>query len=80
MKKTLGELLSDPLIARIAPDAIRGMDLTQDEPKKSKLEYATWMGTVGTVCASVPSVSRIWLQEGKCCVICPPNVLVVKWL
>ena len=30
-KKTLGELLSDPLIAKIAPDAIRKMDLAKDE-------------------------------------------------
>ena len=30
-RKTLGELLSDPLIAQIAPDAIRNMDLTRDE-------------------------------------------------
>lgn len=30
-RKTLGELLSDPLIAKIAPDAIRNMDLTRDE-------------------------------------------------
>ena len=30
-RKTLGEILSDPLIARIAPDAIRRMDLRQDE-------------------------------------------------
>ena len=30
-RKTLGELLSDPLIAKIAPDAIRNMDLTKDE-------------------------------------------------
>ena len=30
-RKTLGEILSDPLIARIAPDAIRNMDLTKDE-------------------------------------------------
>ena len=30
-RKTLGELLSDPLIEKIAPDAIRKMDLTKDE-------------------------------------------------
>ena len=30
-RKTLGELLSDPLIAKIAPDAIRNMDLSKDE-------------------------------------------------
>ncbi len=29
--KTLGELLSDPLIGKIAPDAIRNMDLSKDE-------------------------------------------------
>ena len=30
MNKTIGELLSDPRIARIAPDAIRGRDLPHD--------------------------------------------------
>lgn len=30
-RKTLGELLSDPLIEKIAPDAIRNMDLSMDE-------------------------------------------------
>ena len=30
-RKTLGELLSDPLIAKIAQDAIRNMDLSKDE-------------------------------------------------
>ena len=30
-RKTLGELLSDPLLARIAPDALRNMDLAKDE-------------------------------------------------
>ncbi len=30
-RKTLGELLTDPLIAKIAPDAIRNMDLSEDE-------------------------------------------------
>ena len=30
-RKTLGELLSDPLIEKIAPDAIRKMDLSKDE-------------------------------------------------
>ena len=30
-RKTLGELLSDPLIGKIAPDAIRNMDLSEDE-------------------------------------------------
>ena len=30
-KKTLGELLSDPLIGQIAPDAIRNMDLSKEE-------------------------------------------------
>ena len=30
-RKTLGELLTDPLIGKIAPDAIRNMDLTKDE-------------------------------------------------
>ena len=29
--KTLGELLSDPLIGKIAPDAIRKMDLPKEE-------------------------------------------------
>lgn len=39
-RKTLGELLSDPLIARIRPDAIRRMDLTKDEKwKKSLAEF-----------------------------------------
>lgn len=31
LEKTLGELLSDPLIEKIAPDAIRKMDLSKDE-------------------------------------------------
>ena len=30
-ERTLGEILSDPRISRIAPDAIRKRDLTQDE-------------------------------------------------
>ena len=30
-KRTLGELLSDPRIARIAPDAIRNRDLSREE-------------------------------------------------
>ena len=31
MNKTLKDLLTDPLVAKIAPDAIRGMDLSKDE-------------------------------------------------
>ena len=30
-KKTLGELLSDPRIVKIAPDAIRNRDLSKEE-------------------------------------------------
>ncbi|MBR6889899.1 MAG: hypothetical protein IKN05_02810 [Clostridia bacterium] len=37
-RKTLGELLSDPLIERIAPDAIRKMDLSKDEKWGKSLE------------------------------------------
>ena len=31
MEKTLGELLSDPRIGKIAPDAIRNRDLSREE-------------------------------------------------
>ncbi len=37
-RKTLGELLSDPLIEKIAPDAIRNMDLSKDEKWGKSLE------------------------------------------
>ena len=37
-RKTLGELLSDPLIGKIAPDAIRNMDLSKDEKWGKSLE------------------------------------------
>ena len=36
-RKTLGELLSDPLIEKIAPDAIRNMDLSKDEKWEKSL-------------------------------------------
>ena len=37
-EKKLGELLSDPLIEKIAPDAIRNMDLSRDEKWGKTLE------------------------------------------
>ena len=50
-RKTLGELLSDPRIARIAPDAIRNRDLSKEEawgktPKQLLDEYV-FFGDVG---------------------------------
>ena len=37
-KKTLKDLLTDPLIAKIAPDAIKNMDLSKDEKWEKSLE------------------------------------------
>ena len=37
MQKTLGELLSDPLIAPVAKDAVRGMDLSSGPQWKQSL-------------------------------------------
>ena len=44
LDRTLGSLLNDPLIAEIAPDAIRGRDLINEEICGLKLREVSWPG------------------------------------
>ena len=57
-RKTLGELLSDPLIEKIAPDAIRNMDLTKDEKWGKSLAEFREDGFGGDLAAGFETLFR----------------------
>ena len=64
-KKTLGELLSDPLIEKIAPDAIRKMDLTKDEKWGKSLAQLRQDCFGGDLAAGFETLFRAANKEGK---------------
>jgi acetyl esterase/lipase len=51
--RTLGELLSDPRITRIAPDAIRGRDLSREELWNMTLPQVKEAGFTGNIAAGL---------------------------
>ena len=57
-RKTLGEWLSDPLIEKIAPDAIRKMDLSMDERWGKSLAQLNGNGFGGDLAAGFDTLFR----------------------
>ncbi|MBR4360911.1 MAG: alpha/beta hydrolase [Clostridia bacterium] len=63
-RKTLRELLSDPLIEKIAPDAIRNMDLSKDEKWEKSLAQLRQDGFGGDLAAGFDTLFRA-AKRGK---------------